>query len=45
MLLSEKKAWKNVTGEHPRPKTVAEYEAELSDDKRAKVTDAIRKKI
>jgi hypothetical protein len=29
MLLSEKKVWKAVTGEHARPKTVAEHEAEL----------------
>ena len=45
MLLSEKKVWKAVTGEYPRPKTVAEYEAELAEDERAKVTDAGRKKI
>jgi hypothetical protein len=45
MLLSEKKVWKIVTGEHSHPKTVAEHEAELSDDERAKVAETIRKKI
>jgi gag-polypeptide of LTR copia-type len=45
MLLSEKKVWKTVTGEYEHPKTVAEHEAELSDNERAKVTDAVRKKI
>ena len=43
MLLSEKKVWKVVTGEQPRPKTVAEHEAELKDG--TKLTDAGRKKI
>jgi hypothetical protein len=45
MLLSEKKVWKNVTGEHLRPKTVAEHEVKLAEDEKAKVTDAIRRKI
>src|SRR5579871_3517191 len=45
MLLSEKKVWKVVNGEQPRPKTVAEYEAELADDEKQKLTDGIRKKI
>src|SRR5579862_5789302 len=45
MLLSEKKVWKVVNGEQPRPKTVAEHEAELADDEKQKLTDGIRKKI
>jgi hypothetical protein len=45
MLLSEKKVWKIITGEHPRPKTVAEHEAEVTEDEKAKVTDAICRKI
>ena len=44
MLLDERKLWKVVTGEHPRPKTVAEHEAELAEDE-AKPTDTGRKKI
>jgi hypothetical protein len=45
MLLSEKKVWKTVTGEYACPKTVAEHEADLSDDEKSKVTDVIRRKI
>ena len=43
MLLSEKRVWKVVNGEQPRPKTVAEHEAELAEDE--KLTDAGRRKI
>jgi hypothetical protein len=45
MLLSEKKVWKIVTGEHPCPKAVAEHGAELTEDEKAKVTDTIRKRV
>jgi hypothetical protein len=45
MLLSEKKVWKTVTEEYLHLKTVAEHEAKLTEDDKAKVTDAIRKKI
>src|SRR6204780_5123069 len=45
MLLSEKKVWKVVNGEHACPKTAAEYEAELAEDEKTKLTDAARKKI
>ena len=44
MLLSEKKVWKVVTGEQPRPKAVEEHEAELEDSE-ARLTDAGRRKI
>jgi len=43
MLLSEKKIWKVVNGEHPRPKTIEE--AELEENTEARVTDAGRRKI
>jgi hypothetical protein len=40
MLLSEKKVWKVVTGEHPRPASIEEHEP-----KDEKLTDAGRKKV
>ena len=45
MVLSEKKVWKLVNGEQPRPKTVKEHEAELEKNERAKLTDVGRRKI
>ena len=45
MLLSEKKVWKVITGEHPRPKSVEEHEAELEENSEARLTDAGRRKI
>ena len=44
MLLSEKKVWKVVTGEHSHPKSIEEHEAELEDGQ-ARLTDAGRRKI
>ena len=43
MLLSGKRVWKVVNSEQPRPKTVAEHEAELAENE--KLTDARRRKI
>lgn len=45
MLLSEKKVWKIVNGEHAYPKTAAEYEADLAEDEKAKLTDATCRKV
>src|ERR1700689_5981065 len=45
MLLSEKKVWKVVNGEHTCPKTAAEYKAELAEDEKTKVTETMRKKV
>jgi hypothetical protein len=45
MLLSEKKVWKVVNGEHARPKTAAKYEAELTEEEKQKLTDTGRKKV
>ena len=44
MLLSEKKVWKVVTGEHSRPKSIEEHEAELEDGE-ARLTDVECRKI
>jgi hypothetical protein len=44
MLLSEKRVWKVVTGEHPRPKSIEQTESELADNA-AKLTESGRKKI
>ena len=41
MLLSEKKAWKVVTGESPRPKAVGEY----PEEEQATLKEADKKKI
>ena len=45
MLLSKKKVWKVVTGEHLRPKSVEEHEAELEENSEARLTDAGCRKI
>ena len=45
MLLSKKKVWKVVTGEHLRPKSVEEHEAELEENSEARLTDAECRKI
>src|ERR1700689_2863817 len=45
MLLSQKKVWKVVNGEHACPKTAAEYKAELVDDEKTKITETMHKKI
>ena len=43
MLLSEKKVWKVVTGEHSRPKSVEEHEAELKDGEARLTNEGCRK--
>ena len=45
MLLSEKKVWKVVTGEHPCPKSVEEHKAELPKGEQVRLTDAVCKKL
>jgi len=45
MLLFEKKVWKVVTGEHPRPKSIEEHEAEFKENREAMLTDVGRRKI
>ena len=45
MLLSKKKVWKVVTGEHLHPKSVEEHEAELKENSEARLTDAGCRKI
>jgi hypothetical protein len=41
MLLSEKKVWKVVTGEHPRPPTIEQRELAFAEEALARIEELV----